>query len=747
MRKLFSHFIEFLLNIFLFLPYFFSVPTLLKTLFRPWKNLISKKTEVGFSFAEWFNRFTFNLISRLMGFMFRCTILFFFLIVESLYILFLPLIFLGFLLLLPFLYPRYLFAASSDEKKAAAQERFVSQHLLVSENRKEVEQWFEHFFESHLKKTPWWKLENLFSIPPLARDWAVGYTPRLDQYSEELTKTSYQSHIQNAVNREKEIRQIETILSQNEEANVLLVGEEGVGKHTIIDAFAKRIYEGSVNPLLIYKRVLKLNLEKILSTYLDQKQRETFLEQLLFEAQEAENIILFIENLDRYIVSAHDRVDLSLSLEKYAKTSTLHVVATTTPLLYQRFILPNDTITQLFSKVDVSEVAKEDAKQILLETALSLEEKNKVTIPYETVNAAVEKSDYYISYIPFPEKAISLLDIACISTLQNKNAPKHDGRSVVVPDVIGAIISEKTHVPTQIDDKVRNKLLNLETTLSSWILHQQQAVEELASTLRSSFVLLGKRKKPLASFLFLGPTGVGKTETAKALTMIFFGSEKNLIRFDMSSHQLKEDIPNLIGSVEKQNPGLLPKAIREIPYGVLLLDEIEKANSDLLNLFLTVLDEGYFTDGFGKRVDCKHLIIIATSNAASDVIFKQTAKQSSVPSPPNTQEIINYLIDKKIFSPEFLNRFDGIIAYQALTKEALLELGRKILNKNSENLYKLHGVRVEISDQTLARLVDEAYRPEFGARNLERTIHKEIEDKVATLILQQKIKKGETVRL
>jgi ATP-dependent Clp protease ATP-binding subunit ClpA len=233
--------------------------------------------------------------------------------------------------------------------------------------------------------------------------------------------------------------------------------------------------------------------------------------------------------------------------------------------------------------------------------------------------------------------------------------------------------------------------------------------------LRRSFLLIGKRKKPLASFLFLGPTGVGKTETAKAISGVFF--EGHLLRFDMSEFQSKYDIPKLIG--DKTNAGLLTQTIREQSYGVLLLDEIEKADHDLLNIFLTIVDEGYFIDGLGKKVDCKNLVIIATSNAQNE----------------------------DVFSPEFLNRFDGIIGFKSLNKESIKVIAKKIIEKISVDIFKLYKVKILVSEKTLDYVSKKGFSPRFGARNLERTIRDEIEDKVAKIILAEKAKSGETINL
>jgi ATP-dependent Clp protease ATP-binding subunit ClpA len=347
------------------------------------------------------------------------------------------------------------------------------------------------------------------------------------------------------------------------------------------------------------------------------------------------------------------------------------------------------------------------------------------------VETTVEKSDYYITYIPFPEKAIELLDLTCIYAKKNN-------MKIVSPDIVDQILTEKTHIPTTVTDSMRSKLLNLESLLKEKIVQQDTAIDELSQALRRSFLLIGKRKKPLACFLFLGPTGVGKTETAKTIASTFFGSDKYLIRFDMSLYQSKNDIPTLIGSADNNNPGLLSKALRENPYGVLLLDEIEKADKDLLNIFLTMLDEGYFTDAFGKRVDGKNLVIIATSNAGSDIIFKENVAGHS---------LVNLLVEKRVFSPEFLNRFDGIISFSPLEFAAVAKIAKKMIDRINIDIDNLYKVKLEVSDAFLNEILKQGYDSKFGARDIERIIRKRIEDSVARLILENKVKEGDIIRL
>lgn len=762
MQKKFAHFynssfksfFQALINIAIFLPYFFSVTGLLKTLFAPWKNLQGSNNTVGFSFDAWFNKFTFDIISRGMGFVLRSALLLTYLFIQIIYILILPFIILCFFLSIPFIFTFSQFSKTEDEKRLDIKEKFILSHLIHKDNYQEVEIWFERMYNMYYVNREWWRLDVLKETPPLARDWAMGYTPTLDQYTTELTHPTYVAYTAHVVGRLKEIGEIERSLLRSTDANVILVGEEGVGKHTVIDALAKNIFEGHCHPSLMYHRVLKLNLEQILNKHTDQQQREAFFEELMFEASSAKNVILLIDNIDKYIVSGTDRIDMTTPIQNYAKAA-IRIVGTTTPFAFQKYIVPNQAISRQFTKIEIPEVSKEEAKEILLDASRQFETRYRVYIPYETLTAAVDKSDFYVTSLPFPEKAMQLLDNACVYATQTQK------KYVVLPQVIDIILTEKTHVPTSLTGDMKDKLLKLEDLLNQKIISQPEAVTAIASSLRRSFILMGKRRKPLASFLFLGPTGVGKTETAKAIADVFFGSQGSILRFDMSAYQSQTTLPDLIGSQDSQNPGLLTQAVREHPYGVLLLDEIEKANKDLLNIFLTILDEGYFTDGYGKRVDCKNLVIIATSNAGAAFIFDHLKSQSnpsdpSNPSSPSSQsldpslfqqQLIRYLVDKSIFVPEFLNRFDGVVAYRPLQEDNVVTIAKRFLQTVIDQIYSAYKIKVRVSDQTLEQLSQKSYDPAFGARDMERILREEIEDKIAKMILEGTAKEGDTIQL
>jgi ATP-dependent Clp protease ATP-binding subunit ClpC len=734
-KKLILNFFEFWSNIFIFLPYFFSVSQLLRTLFYPWKNLIFKKKEQGFSISRWLEDNFTNLISRIIGATMRLSLLSFYFLLQLLMIIFLPLSFFLLLIFSPFLLILEMIKPDEIKEKIILKKRFIENHLLNEENLSLVEDWFEKYYTDLILKKKWWKLKNLLSYPPLARDWSYGYTYYLNQYSQDLTSPEYLNKLTPFFDREEEIDLIEETLSKSYESNIILIGDEGVGKHAVVDALASRIYSGTCHPKLAYHRILKLNMEKILSQHNDSKQREIFFENLMLEAYQAKNVMIFIDNIERYLSSSRlGFFDLSTIIEKFARHSELQFIGITTPFLFESFIQPNERINRLFSKIYVKEVDKNIAISILLNLVPSFEKKYSTVIPYETVKTIIDKSSFFFTEIPFPEKAINLLDEIC-SYAQLKKIKK------IKPEIVDLVISQKTHIPTTLTTDLKSKLLNCEQYLKQNIVLQDEAIEQLSSGLQTAFLLFGKRKKPLATFLFLGPTGVGKTETAKLLADYFFETDNALIRFDMSLYQSKNDIAKLVGDSTANIPGLLTQLVREKPYSVLLLDEIEKASRELLNIFLTILDEGYFTDGTGKKVNCQNLIIIATSNAGADQIYKKIKNEGLNFSWSIFQkEILELVISNKIFTPEFINRFDGVIVYKPLDSLAIKSVAKKMLEKIVRDIFDTYDIKVKISEDYLEKLINEIYTPEFGARQMERIIRQNIENQVAQFILKNSTK-------
>jgi len=396
----------------------------------------------------------------------------------------------------------------------------------------------------------------------------------------------------------------------------------------------------------------------------------------------------------------------------------------------------NPSILALFEKVEVSEISQGETLMLLENLALKLELKYKKFVSYPALREIVDLCNRYLPAIPFPEKAMDLLDETMVYLAQTKD-------KILLPRHVAKIISEKTQIPVgEIEIKEREILLNLENLIHQRIIDQEEAVKGVSAALRRARAEITVRKGPMGSFLFLGPTGVGKTETSKALAEIYFGSENRMIRLDMSEFQNLADIPRLIGSPGEE--GLLTTPVRETPFSLILLDEFEKAHPNILNLFLQVFDEAHLTDGQGRKVDFKNTIIIATSNAGYQVILealKQGTEWQRV-----KEKLLDFVFKEGIFRPELINRFDGVIVFRPLTKENLLDIAELLLRKIKKQLDEKE-IEFIITPALKEKIVELSYDITFGARNMQRVIQDEIGNILAKAILSGELKRGNRVKI
>ena len=732
-----NNFTTALTNIFMFLPYYFSVSLIIKSLFSPWKNISLISPATGTSIDKFLSRLSDNLVSRGMGFIFRIFTLLSYLLLMILFVILLPFIIIVYLLILPILTVYSILTPSDQEKYLRLKKIFISNHDPKNKYPDMINDWFDRYYQNiHLDS--WWSRKNLFSILPIGRSWLSGYTPVLDTYSVDLTIPH--PHHKNLINRKNELEAIQQQLIKSESNDILLIGEDGVGKRIIINSLAKLIYLGKSNKLLSYKRILQLDLEKILSQTEDYIKREQIISQIFDEAAAAKNIIIFIHGLDKYISTDTGRIDLSVTIAKYAKADHLQIITTTTPYYYQKYIYPNKIVDNNFNKINIDEISSQYSLEVLTDIATEFEKRYDLIIPYAALVETISLSTKYILDLPMPEKAIELLDEVCIFT---KNKLK---QNVIDYKTISHVIEQKLNIPISIDQEFKDILISLDKMMKNKIFFQDEHIDTIVATIRKSLVISRDQKKPIASFLFLGPTGVGKTYTAKVLSNIFQTKNNLLLRFDMSQYQNKTDIDKLIGSSTSGDPGLMTTAIRNNKFGVLLLDELEKANHNLLNIFLTMLDEGYYTDDWGRKVDCKNLIIIAKSNAGSDFLF-ELSKNPKINKNQYHEKIIDYLIKKKIYSPEFLNRFDNIIVFNPLTKQATYHVAKQIVSDLSEEIGTRSNITINVSDEYLKQLVDKSFNEKFGARNMQRVITDDIENQVSMAILENKVKSGSNLTL
>ncbi|MEK7576173.1 MAG: ATP-dependent Clp protease ATP-binding subunit [Patescibacteria group bacterium] len=592
--------------------------------------------------------------------------------------------------------------------------------------------WVEDMLDTERAREMWWSVENLSRIQGIGKDFGFGYTFTLDRYSHDL---AYSTTRLSREARRDEIKAIEDVLSRSYEANILLVGEEGVGKHAVLEGLASRIREGTTVPALEHKRVVVLDGSGLTAATKTKGAYEELIIKLLNEAVAAGNIIVVLENLPGFIASSFELgTDIMEILEPYFSGASIQAIALSDKAAFHKELEPNGRIMKLFERVEIEEPNRDRALRMLEDSLDILEPRSGKFYTYKAVLRAYELADRFITTGAMPEKAIDLLDEVASAVSADT--------TFIMPDDIDAIVQKRTHIPTlQAEAGERDKLLHMEDLLHTRMIDQEFAIKAISDALRRARSGLKTGTRPVGSFLLLGPTGVGKTETAKALAEMYFGGTDAMIRFDMSEYHGEEGIRKLIGAYDSKEPGILASRLRERPFSLLLFDEFEKASHEVHNLFLQILDEGLFSDGAGKRVSAREAMIIATSNAGSDLVWDML-KAGRDPSKIQS-EVVDRIRADGIFSPELLNRFDAIVVYHPLSKEQLVQVAMLLLKELKLKL-EINEMHFEPTEELARRVVELGYDPAFGARPMRRAIADRVEQIIAKKILEGALKRGDT---
>lgn len=561
-------------------------------------------------------------------------------------------------------------------------------------------------------------------------------TPILNHFSSDLTLASKWGRLEFCVDRQKEIDNILQYLEAGRNG-IILVGYPGVGKKSIINGIAELMVKEDVPKILYDKRILKLDIPRLLSGAQPEESQKRLLV-ILDEIARAGNIVLYIENIETITgIAAGDKGSLDLSevlanaLEKY----NIFCLASATIENYAKYIEKN-ALGQVFAKLEIKEPTINEAIQIVESKVGYFEAKNKIYCTYNAIEEAVKISDKYIHSKFLPQKAIEILESVAVKISKREN------NKIITPADVKEVASEILNIPlTEVGENESEKLLNLEAIIHERMVDQEEAVSAVASSLRRARTELREGKRPIASFLFLGPTGVGKTELAKTLADVYFHSEKKMIRLDMSEYQHQDSIKKMIGDAATNIPGLLTEAIRNAPFSLILLDELEKAHPDILNLFLQVMDDGRLTDEQGKTADFTNSIIIATSNAGA--VYIQDGVRNGV----SIEEIKKVLLNEhlnKILRPELINRFDGIVVFKPLSENDVCNIAKIMINNFGKTLEE-KGMKLVFSEEGVKKLAQEGFSPEFGARPMRRLLQDKIENIVANKILAGELDRRDVV--
>ena len=628
-------------------------------------------------------------------------------------------------------------------------------------------------------------------------------TPELDKYSRDLTEAAKKGEIDPVIGREEEIQRVIQILSRRTKNNPVLIGEPGVGKTAVAEGLALKITEGTVPELLHQKRVVSLNLTGMIAGTKYRGDFEERIKSVIDELKSAKDIILFIDEIHTIVGagSAEGSADAANILKPSLAKGEFQLIGATTLEEYRKYIEKDAALERRFQPVKVDEPTVEESILILKGLRDRYEAHHKVSITDEAIKAAVELSHRYIADRFLPDKAIDLIDEAAskvrlqihtepaeIKELESRIASLEEDKSEAVnqqdferaakirdeqkklteelealrkqwedssksghPQVcredIAATVSQWSGVPVkELEVEESTRLLNLEQELHNRVIGQDEAVTAVAKAVRRSRSGLRDPKRPIGSFIFSGPTGVGKTELCKALAHAMFGDENAMLRLDMSEYMEKHTVAKLIGSppgyVGYDEGGQLTERVRRKPYSVILFDEIEKAHPDVFNMLLQVLEDGRLTDSQGRTVNFRNTVIIMTSNVGARLITDKKSSLGFTTSTDDEQKNIKTLVTgelKKVFRPEFLNRVDDIIVFSKLTEDEIKSIASLMLSNLSERMLSL-GTELKVTDAALTAIAKEGFDDTFGARPLRRAITSYIEDPLSEKILSGELK-------
>lgn len=610
---------------------------------------------------------------------------------------------------------------------------------VAEKDMQKVVEWYELLSSYRARyEKPFWDRD----IPGgIGRDWSFGYTPTLNKFARNINQEIEYAGEVHVYGRSREVDEIERILAKSSQSNALLIGEHGIGKKTIVRGFVSKIVFGKVLPSLKYKQVFQVDTGALLSGSSEPGEIAARITGIFNEAIRAGNIILFFDNFHALFSSKQGvgQVNISEIIMPYLQ-GTINIIGTTTIKDYHKNIEANPGVAQALDKINVAEPNAEETIQILEEMVPVIEYRDGVFWPYQSLREVVRVASRYIQNAPFPQKAIKVVDEVSVAVAKS-------GRKIVMVKDVDELMSSKLEVPvTQAEGKEAEKLLHLEEFLHMRVIGQNEAISAIASAMRRARSGIQNEKRPIGTFLFLGPTGVGKTETSKALAEAYFGSEKSMIRIDMSEYQEASSVYRLIGSPpaagSEGDKGQLTTAVVDNPFSLILLDEIEKAHPNILTLFLQVFDDGRLTDSSGRTVDFTNTIIISTSNAGSELIRQNI--QKGIAGDQMKKSLLDFLQKEGIFKPEFLNRFDAVVAFHPLSQDQIVKVAELMLDQLSQRMAEKE-ITLEFTEEAVSKLAKQGFDPVYGARPMRRAIQDKVENVLAQAILSGKIPRGSKV--
>lgn len=617
-------------------------------------------------------------------------------------------------------------AILADEKAP-----FLRKFKLTQDDLIEVLVWLQHLIHDRMQK------RDRQAYGGLGRDFAAGYTNFLDRFGQNMSdEIEAGNRVFSSKGREDTVDELISVLNQSVHPAAALVGPNGGGKTTLVYTFAEHILSRTNVGRLTYRKVMKLSANALLSAATPELPIEKIVSEVMYDAVRAKNVILFFDDAQAFFTTKAGAIDISEILLPILQNTHLPMIFAFTNEEWTRFAQLRQTLMGQMTKLIVAPIDATGTLRTLEDVALEFEAQQQIIITLSALREAVKLSDRYTTAKGQPGAAIDLLRASFSHVI--------DGR--VGPDSVQKAIEVTTGVKTGSAGPAEAKqLLDLENLIHERMINQTQAVSAVAGALRRARAGVKDVKRPIGSFLFLGPTGVGKTELAKSLAAVYFGGEDRMIRLDMSEYQQTSDISRLLAAASESGAGSsFLERVRQQPYSVILLDEIEKAHPDILNLILQLLDEGRLTDTSGKAVSFKDAIIILTSNALADDIRSAVAAGQDL---ANLHDgFIDKMINQHIFKPELLNRFDEIVTFRPLTAEELVSVV-SIMVKSLNQTLAAQQITLELTDAAKRYIVEIGNDPRMGARPMRRTLQRVVEDRVSQGLLKGEIQAGQTLTL
>ncbi|HCC05373.1 TPA: hypothetical protein DEP58_03670 [Patescibacteria group bacterium] len=584
----------------------------------------------------------------------------------------------------------------------------------------------------------WWSRDNLGRIPGLGKTWSYGPTFLLQRFGHEITEDHiWQTALMTRREEDDEVEELEQILARGRQTNVLLLTNDVLVARQRTAQLYHKIREGHALPPLESRRVFYIDMEAIVIASGEKGIFEANLRQTFTQAVDSGNIILYFENIDTAIRSAQTLgVDLVDILSPYFESSEIQIVFAELSENYNKHLSHESRLAQAFDVIQMKDVGMSGIIDLLQQRAHMHERRSSVVFTIPSLEKIADVADRYFPTGVMPDKAFDLLE----ELVTYANA---EDIEQILAFHVENFVSKKTNVPIgEPSEEEKQKLLSLEDVMHKRVIAQENAVSAVAKALRRARSGIANSKKPLGTFLFLGPTGVGKTETAKALAEVLFDDEEAMTRLDMSEFQAENAVEELIGFADTGKSGRLEALVRQRQYGVLLLDEFEKADKGVHDLFLQILDEGHFTDATGTSVNMRNLIIIATSNAGADLIWEMEKQHKDVSE--EKRVLVDYIVSKGLFRPELLNRFDEIVVFHALQMEHVREIAKIHIMNFAKRIAEEKNITVDVTDDLVNYVASKGYDPQFGGRPLERAIMEELEQVIADEMLKGTLRSGDT---